>query len=284
MPLPEALTSLEGLSVGDAFGAQFFVPGTSPATLTPGPPPWPWTDDTQMACLVTAELRDRGEIVQEHLAAAFAEHCDPYRGYGPGAITILRLLRDGVPWREAATSAFGGGSLGNGAAMRVAPLGAFFADDPAAVVEQATRSAEVTHAHPEGIDGAVAVALAAARPDAVFEAVLDGLRPGAIRDAVALAETLLGRSPEEAVHHLGNGSRPTALTSVPLVLWIAATHAHDYRAAIGACVRAGGDVDTTAAMVGGIVRAPIPPEWLEAREPLPQDLRNSLLPNHTSGS
>ena len=58
---------------------------------------------------------------------------------------------------------FGGeGSFGNGAAMRVAPLGAYFADELDAVVEQASFSAEVTHSHPEGIAGAIAVAVAAA--------------------------------------------------------------------------------------------------------------------------
>ena len=46
--------------------------------------------------------------------------------------------------------------------MRVAPLGAYFADDLEMVRAQAVLAAEVTHAHPEGIAGAVAVALAAA--------------------------------------------------------------------------------------------------------------------------
>jgi ADP-ribosylglycohydrolase len=46
--------------------------------------------------------------------------------------------------------------------MRAAPVGAFFADDPGALVENATLSAAVTHSHPEGVAGAVAVAAAAA--------------------------------------------------------------------------------------------------------------------------
>jgi hypothetical protein len=52
--------------------------------------------------------------------------------------------------------------MGNGGAMRAAPVGAFFADDLAALVEHADRSAAVTHAHAEGRAGAVAVAAAAA--------------------------------------------------------------------------------------------------------------------------
>ncbi len=52
--------------------------------------------------------------------------------------------------------------MGNGAAMRVAPIGAYFADDLDKVLYYAQASAEVTHAHIEGIVGAMAVAVASA--------------------------------------------------------------------------------------------------------------------------
>jgi hypothetical protein len=55
--------SLDGLSVGDALGAQFLVPGTSVAALLAGrlpDAPWPWTDDTEMACHCVRELREHG--------------------------------------------------------------------------------------------------------------------------------------------------------------------------------------------------------------------------------
>lgn len=167
MSLTTMQKSLDGLSVGDALGAQFFVPGRSFPDLQEGKPPaapGEWTDDTEMACTLVAELREHGRIDRDRLAAAFADRCEPYRGYGPGAVVILHAIRDGVPWQEAAAVAFDGqGSCGNGAAMRVAPLGAYFADDLETVVEQAKLSAEVTHSHTEGIAGAVAVALAAAQ-------------------------------------------------------------------------------------------------------------------------
>ncbi|MFD7659047.1 ADP-ribosylglycohydrolase family protein [Actinosynnema sp. NPDC059797] len=266
-----ALLSLDGLSVGDACGAQFFA-----RPRTDDFPPdgtWPWTDDTEMACLLLAELLEHGEVDQDRLVASFAEHCDPYRGYGPGAVVVLHRVRDGVPWREAAATAYrGGGSCGNGAAMRVAPLGAFFAGDPAAAVEQAVRQAEVTHGHPEGVAGAVAVAVAASLPGpGLLDAVLDHLGDGEVRRGVERARGLLGRSVAEAAHELGNGSRSTAQDTVPFALWVAASRADDYPAAIRACVDAGGDMDTTAAMVGGVVatRTGVPENWLNHREPLP---------------
>ncbi|SCG61434.1 ADP-ribosylglycohydrolase [Micromonospora echinaurantiaca] len=289
-----ARDSLAGLSVGDALGSQFFVPGRHPADLAAGklpPPPWEWTDDTEMACSVVAALADAGRIDRDALAAAFAERCEPYRGYGPGAVTILRLIRTGTPWPVAAASAFDGqGSCGNGAAMRVGPLGAWFADSTTRAAAQARASAEVTHAHPEGIAGAVAVAVAAAlatrarldgyrpAPDRLLAAVAALLDPGSeVHRGVRRAVELLGRPLPAVVDALGNGSRVTAQDTVAFTLWVAAVHLDDYPAAIRACVEAGGDVDTTAAIAGAVVAAHtgvgtpggVPSEWLAAREPLP---------------
>ncbi|WP_267464992.1 ADP-ribosylglycohydrolase family protein [Nocardia cyriacigeorgica] len=74
----------------------------------------------------------------------------------------MRRIREGAHWRDVAAAAFDHqGSCGNGAAMRVAPLGAGYAGDPERIVAEAIRSAEVTHLHREGVAGAVAVAVAA---------------------------------------------------------------------------------------------------------------------------
>ncbi|GIJ77569.1 ADP-ribosylglycohydrolase [Micromonospora phaseoli] len=289
-----ARDSLAGLSVGDALGSQFFVPGRRPADLAADllpPPPWQWTDDTEMACSVVALLAEVGRIDRDTLALTFAERCEPYRGYGPGAVRVLRLIRTGTPWPVASAAAFDGqGSCGNGAAMRVAPLGAYFADSTSRAAAQARESAEVTHAHPEGIAGAVAVAVAAAL---AARARLDGDRPdpGRLLAGVAAAldpttevhrgvrrvAGLLGRPLVEVVEAVGNGSRVTAQDTVAFTCWVAARHLDDYPAAVRACVEAGGDVDTTAAIAGGVVAAytgvatpgGVPAGWLAAREPLP---------------
>src|SRR5262245_63964807 len=98
------------------------------------------------------------------LAKRFAERMQFNRGYGQGAYAVLCGVKEGLDWRHLTQIGFRGmGSFGNGAAMRVAPLGAFFADQPLKIIcDQARLSAEVTHAHVEGIAGAVAVAVAAA--------------------------------------------------------------------------------------------------------------------------
>ena len=110
---------------------------------------------------------------------------------------------------------------------------------------------------------AVAAALAAdARvsgrrpPKASFlEALRACAGTGQVSRSLTLAKRLLGRSVAEAAYELGNGSRVTAQDTVPFALWVAATHLDDYPAAVTACVEAGGDVDTTAAIVGGVVAA-----------------------------
>ncbi|MFC0005368.1 ADP-ribosylglycohydrolase family protein [Micromonospora siamensis] len=287
-----ARDALTGLSVGDALGATFFRPGDAVAPWGDPPTgPWPWSDDTEMACSVLAVLATAGEVDRDDLATSFAQRYDPARRYGAGAVGILELIRGGTPWPVAAASAFDGqGSCGNGAAMRVGPLGAWFADSTRRAADQARASAEVTHAHPEGIAGAVAVAVAAAlaararlagdrpEPARLLAAVTAALDPtGEVHDGVRRAAALLGRPLPRVVDVLGNGSRITAQDTVPFTLWVAATHLDDYPTALRACVEAGGDVDTTAAIVGAVVAAHcgvgtpggVPSGWLSAREPLP---------------
>ncbi len=129
--------------------------------LPPGP--WQWTDDTEMACSVVAVLAAHHRIDQDALARSFAEHHDFDRGYGPAVNRLLRLVREGGDWRELAAALFKGqGSWGNGAAMRIAPLGAWYADDPEQATHQAEISAYPTHQHREAVVGAMAVAAAAA--------------------------------------------------------------------------------------------------------------------------
>jgi ADP-ribosylglycohydrolase len=292
--LERAWASLTGLSVGDALGSQYFLRRDDHLALGDEPdPPWHWTDDTEMACSVVAALAMHGTIDRDALALDFAERCEPYRGYGPGGVALLQSIRDGTPWRVAAASlGHGRGSAGNASAMRVAPLGAYFADDPALVIAEATRSAEVTHRHPEGVAGAVAVAVAAANTAAahtatahtatahtatgadLLDAVAGALPRGEVRAGLDRARRIgLDVGVSAAAYELGNGSRVLCQDTVPFAIWVAARFAGNYPAAIRACITAGGDVDTTAAIVGGIVTAGgaegVPARWIASREPLP---------------
>jgi ADP-ribosylglycohydrolase len=200
---------------------------------------------------------------------------------------MLENVRLGVPWSVAARWLFHGqGSFGNGSAMRVAPLGAYFADDMAKVVEQARLSSDVTHAHSEAAAGAIAVAVAAALawqlraeaapPRAEFlTCVLPFVPDSIVREKIRHARDLdPSASVRLAVAALGNGTGVSAQDTVPFALWCAAGHLDDYEEALWQTVSGFGDRDTTCAIVGGIVAAytgteGIPAAWRADREQLP---------------
>jgi ADP-ribosylglycohydrolase len=283
-----ARRSLEGLAMGDAFGERWFSrfrePDHARAQIKerrpPEEPEWLWTDDTALALAVHRVLVERGTVDQDRLAACFGLAYDAHsgRGYGYGMHVLLpELLAEPASWRRLAPDLFDGGSLGNGAAMRVAPLGAWFADDIDRAAKEAALSAEVTHAHPQGVAGAVAVAVAAAlsaRGELTLDAVVDATPGGAVRDGLArAAATPLATDPVQAAAALGNGSGIRADDTVPFAVWTATRHQDDLPAALWATAEALGDVDTTCAIAGGIVGArtgiaATPAEWRRRREPL----------------
>jgi ADP-ribosylglycohydrolase len=245
---------------------------------------WMWTDDTAMALSIVEVLAAYGGIEPAALAGAFGRRylAEPGRGYGSGAHQVLAQLAAGAPYETAARALFDGqGSCGNGGGMRSAPIGAYFCGDVQAVVANATRSAWPTHAHPDGIAGAVAIAVAAAlvsngerEPRALVDEVIAHTPPGATRDTLRRIAPLLRAEALTAAAELGNGSRVLSADTVPFAIWCAATHLGDYEGALWACADVGGDVDTTCAMVGGILagavgEAGIPPAWAASREPLP---------------
>ena len=283
---------LEGLAVGDAFGERFFinpdvVENLIIARALPSPP-WRFTDDTLMALSIAEVLSQYGHIEQDALAKSFAEHYDSSRGYGPSMHGLLGRIRNGEPWIEVSQSQFAGqGSYGNGSAMRVAPIGAFFVESLDDVVEQAERSSVVTHVHTEAIAGALAVAVAAAHafrlrgssniPDcpAFLDLVLPFVPTSEVRSGIRKARDMGGyASVQFAASVLGSGTRVSAQDTVPFALWCAAQCLADFEEAMWLTVSGLGDRDTTCAIVGGIVGAhvgvkEIPGDWLQAREALP---------------
>ncbi|MFE5209504.1 ADP-ribosylglycohydrolase family protein [Streptomyces sp. NPDC056600] len=295
-----ALDSLEGLALGDAFGERWFPrfhggQHMAAAALrerrTPeGPVPWRWTDDTALALALFGVVRSTGAVHQELLAEAFGVIYldDQYRGYGYGMHQLLpRLAERPARWRAEAQAMFDGrGSLGNGAAMRVAPLGAWFHDDVEEAAEQAVLSAKVTHTHPEAVAGAVAVAVAAAlfaasrgraapEPSRLLAEVVGRTPDGAVRDGLLEAARLpAGTSAADAAEILGSGEKISAADTVPFAVWSATRHADDLTEALWHTAEGFGDVDTTCAVVGGIVAArtgvgDAPADWRGRREPLP---------------
>lgn len=219
-----------------------------------------------MACSIVEALEERGTLEPDDLFSRFVRRYreDPQRGYGPGMLLLFQGL-----------VAFEEGSFGNGAAMRVAPVGAWFAEDYMQVVAQARASAVTTHRHPEGIAGATAVAVAAAAivrgEGDLFEPVLRYTPPGLVRDGLLRARPFRG-TPEQAARLLGSGRQVTAQDTVPFCLWCASRYRDSYVECFWATLAGGGDRDTNCAITGGLVALAtddLPAEWLARREPLP---------------
>lgn len=158
------------------------------------------------------------------------------------------------------------GSWGNGAAMRVSPIGHAF-DTVDAVLNEARQSAEVSHNHPDGVRGAQATALA------VFLArtTQDKSR---IREEIAnrfgydLDRSIDDIRPSYAFDVSCQGTVPEAILSF--------LASDSYEDAIRNAVSLGGDSDTLACIAGGIAEAyygAVPPRILnKVRELLSQEL------------
>jgi ADP-ribosylglycohydrolase len=279
-----ARKSLDGVSVGDALGESFFgrtdaVRQRIEARILPAGP-LRYTDDTVMAISIVDVLEQSGRIDQDQLARLFARRFarDPGRGYGGTAAHILDQLDRGMDWRAVSPAAFdGAGSMGNGAAMRAAPIGAYFPGDLALAAENARLSAEVTHMHIEGKAGAIAVAVAASHlagggpQEGLFPAVLSRVPAGQTRDAIVEASRLgLATDPATAAMRLGSGNRVLSQDTVPFCLWCVCRSAGDFEAAFWTTVAGLGDRDTTCAIVCGIVASQhsvsVPADWLARRE------------------
>jgi ADP-ribosylglycohydrolase len=285
--------SLEGLAIADAIGEMLaYRHYQAPSIMEKGLPAGPWfrTDDSEMAISIVEGLKLYGYVHQAALARRFAWRYErePDRGYGSMTRAQLNEINRGGNWRQGAANAFGGqGSMGNGGAMRVAPLGAYFADNLDQVAQEARASALVTHTHPEGVAGTIAVAIAAAFAwqkrnvsgehcrQQFFDTILAFTPESKTRRGIIIASQTSPDIEVEAVAKaLGNGSLVTASDTVPLTLWLAVRHFNDYVTALKQTILAGGDCDTNAAIVGGIValsvgRENIPAEWRQRKERLP---------------
>ena len=286
-----AKKSLKGISIGDAFGESFFgetnemlnyihqriVPKTN----------WEFTDDTVMAIAVFEQLEARQEIEQNKLAKLFSINHDKdvNRGYGATARRILREIGGGGDWKRISTGVFEGmGSMGNGASMRVSPIGAFYFDDLEKVKRNAIKSAEITHSNIEGITGAVAIGVATAiatklklenkeiSPVEFIERIIKELPDTDTKSKIKKSLSVPYHYNIETVKTiLGNGTKIMVQDTVPFSIWCSAYNLTNFEEAIWKAVSVLGDRDTICAIVGGITimsteKNNIPKFWFDSVE------------------
>ena len=259
--------SMLGAGIGDALGRSF--EGSWRGQIQPKDIKFDgrWTDDTHMMIGVAESLIASKGFNAKHMLLTFMRNWEkePWRGYGPGPPRVFRMIRSGVPWNEAAKRLYGGeGSFGNGAAMRIAPIGLLFYDDAERLREIACKSAELTHAHDLGKEGAAiqayAVALAVRMekdsfdPGFFIEKIMEFTRNDIYKEKLERAKALLARGREsDVIRKLGNSVE--ALNSVPTAIFCFAKNPEEYAKAVLYAVKLGGDTDTIAAMSGAIAGA-----------------------------
>lgn len=273
--------SLVGCAVGDALGSAF--EGThGPELGFESSFSGRWTDDTHMMIGVAESLIENNGFDGTHMALTFIKHYgeEPWRGYASGPPQVFRWIKSGIPWREASKRLFGGvGSLGNGAAMRVAPIGLLCYDDPQALRSMAYDSSQITHAHELGKEGAaieaysVALAMKSAlsshQNGIVAEEFLAELKKFTHSDVYLhkldkIGELLSQTSKSRVQREIGNGVE--APNSVPTAIYCFLHNMSNFKEALLYAVSLGGDTDTIAAMTGAISGAYhgfklIPEQW-----------------------
>ncbi|KMY66473.1 hypothetical protein AAU61_14990 [Desulfocarbo indianensis] len=240
-----------------------------------------YTDDSQMMIAILKTLADQGRLDGPHLSQEFLRTFEPRRGYGTRIFGVMQRLAAGAAWDGAGTD-----SLGNGGAMRVGVLGAYYADDLEACQRAAYDQCRITHQHPQGLAGAVAQSLAvgmACRMGASGEipAPHDFLSEIAGRVEAMDAHTAarlkampsLPRGDEAAARQAltqAYACDVTAAEAVPPALgaFLAAENAEQ---AIVLAVSLGGDTDTIGAMAGALAGAywgldALPAAWLNGLE------------------
>jgi ADP-ribosylglycohydrolase len=234
-----------------------------------------YTDDSQLAReLMESLLACKGFNPADYakrIERIFTE--ERIVGRGRATEEATRRLAAGVPWDEAGTEP---PSAGNGSAMRAAPVGLFFFDDPDGLIKAAVDQGRITHKDKRASAGAVAIAgsvalsLRGGPVDAgEFLEELGGWVEGVETTLASLLRELskwVTLTPDIAAGHIKNAGMSPEFPDfdqwdgitpfvIPSVLWSIFSFLRtpaDYWETIYTAIRVGGDVDTTAAMAGAI--------------------------------
>ncbi|MBP5623051.1 MAG: ADP-ribosylglycohydrolase family protein [Thermoguttaceae bacterium] len=231
-----------GAIVGDVVGSAYEFNPVHTTEFDPFPATSTFTDDSVLTFATADVLLHGGSYADAYRRWGVAY---PGRGYGG---RFAKWLRD--PNMGAYNS------LGNGSAMRVAPVGWAF-DTLEETLAEAERSAACTHNHPEGVKGAQATA-----------ALIFLARKGESKPAMKeYAEKTFGYDLSRSVDEVRATATfdETCPVSVPEAL-IAFFGSGSFEETIRNCVSFGADADTQACVAGAIAEAfgyEIPGEWRE---------------------
>lgn len=279
---------LLGTAVGDALGLPYEGLSRRRAMSLLGPPTryrflcgrGMISDDTEHSILVAESLIESAGDVSL-FEKAFSRRLKWWflslpAGIGMATARACCKLLIGLPGTKSGIY-----SAGSGAAMRSAVLGAF-ASDEQQLVNLVRTSTRITHTDPKAEMGAIAIALAVylsqsgqpVEPDEYLSRLQCCLQAEEATDFIKLMRKAVDAVREESetvvfANELGlsKGVGGYVYHCVPVAIHCWLSHQNDFRAAMESIISCGGDTDTNAAMVGGIIGASvgsssIPPEWI----------------------
>lgn len=217
-----------------------------------------WTDDTQMSLMVVESLLDHKGFNPDDLATRYMDwiFSGRARGYGGTCFKAIHQLKDGYHWSGSGIL----GSFGNGTAMRAAPFGIYFRDDFKFLIESVKVDSAITHASEEAEAGALAIALTAAYAvNDDTNDLLNKLQPylpdSKVKEILFSLSSLIDSPNITAEQALGVlGTKGDVRQTVPAVIYLF-LKMNNHHEAIVAAIKAGGDTDTTAAIVGALFGA-----------------------------
>lgn len=256
-----------------------------------------YTDDTAMMKSVAKFLIDKPEPDYKFLAKLFVNeyYNEPKRGYGQNVVEVFHKLKNTKyedVFKPAREQFFGGGSYGNGGAMRIAPVALYFHSNYKAMIDVAKNATKITHSNILGINGAILQCIAIHQAlltdpensinpktfcselstkmkdiEEVEEDNLDNIN-NVYHEKLKIVEQLLQKEAdaedldEEVITKLGNGIR--AHESVPTAIYcflraqneipVVETE-NSFRRTIQYAITLGGDTDTIACMAGALAGA-----------------------------
>lgn len=243
---------MTGTIIGDIAGSSYEFDNTSDYDFPMFGPDKDITDDT-ICTIAVADAILSHKPYQDSLREWCRKYPHPMGEYGSYFFNWV-MRPDPHPYD----------SYGNGSAMRVSPVAWLF-DSEQDVREQARLSAAVTHNHPEGIKGAVAIAVAIFR-----------MRSAEEKSAAIFEETAREFYGDEAFSKLPKRGYfdVTCQGCVPLALHLA-SEATGFEDAVRRAVVYGGDTDTVGAIVGSLAEARfgVPTEMADmARSYMPKEM------------
>ena len=266
---------LLGTAVGDALGLPY--EGISPrrAQRVPGPATHyrflfgrgMVSDDTEHTCMVAQALISSGDDVCafQHSLAWRLKFWLLGAPAGIGLATLKATIKLWIGFHPERSGVF---SAGNGPAMRSAIIGAA-TPDLEQIVRLVHASTVITHTDPRAEYGAIAVAvaahMAATNSEVSGEQYLEQLRNalrGAGEELISMLEAAVlsvgrGEMTSEFASSMGlsEGVSGYVYHTVPVCVHAWLSFPNDFRTALMTVIECGGDADTTAAIVGGIVGA-----------------------------